>query len=237
MPEEVNRVLTDRCSDVLLIPSWDAVENLEREGIEKERIAFVGNVMIDTLLNRLESARALGTPSTMGLEKGGYALATLHRPSNVDTASALQTCLEALAAVAETCPVVLPLHPRTEKQVQAFGLGHLLEPLRITQALPYLEMLALVDSAKGVLTDSGGLQEETTALGVPCLTLREQTERPITVSEGTNRLAEWPLSVSGVVQAFFEQAALGRRGVGERAPDGWDGGAGRRTVEALVARM
>lgn len=234
MPEEVNRVLTDRCSDLLLIPSRDAVANLEAEGIASERIAFVGNVMIDTLLNRLDAARRLDVAGRMGLEAGSFAVATLHRPSNVDEAEALSTCLGALAAVAKDRPLVLPLHPRTEKQVEAFGLEALLEPLRVTEALPYLEMLSLIDGAECVLTDSGGVQEETTALGVPCVTLREQTERPITVEQGTNRLASWPLSVTGVVEVYESQAASGRAGVGERAPEGWDGHAGARTVEALA---
>lgn len=234
MPEEVNRVLTDRCSDLLLIPSRDATENLAAEGIESGRIAFVGNVMIDTLLNRLEAARELGVAARMGLEPGDFAVATLHRPSNVDTPDELSTCLRALGAVAEKRPVVLPLHPRTEKQVEAFGFEDLLEPIEVTDALPYLEMLSLIDTAEAVLTDSGGVQEETTALGVPCVTLREQTERPITIEQGTNRLAPWPITVEGVVEAYEERAATGRSGVGDRAPEGWDGRAGERTVAALA---
>lgn len=237
MPEEINRVLTDRCSDVLLIPSRDAVENLEAEGIPEERVAFVGNVMIDTLLNRLSPARELEVAHRMGLEVGAFALATLHRPSNVDTPEQLSVCLSALAAVAEERPVVLPLHPRTRKQIEAFGFEERLEPLKTTQALPYLEMLSLMDAAEGVLTDSGGIQEETTALGVPCVTLREQTERPITVEEGTNRLAPWPLTVDGVLEAYRSQISAGRAGVGERAPEGWDGKAGARVVQALADRQ
>ena len=233
MPEEVNRVLTDRCADLLLIPSRDASANLVAEGIDEERIVFIGNVMIDTLLQRLDAARALGLSATMGLKSGEYVVATLHRPSNVDDATCLTTCLTGLSAIAASCPVVLPLHPRTRKQIEAFGLNGLLQGLVITESLGYLEMLSLVDSAAVVVTDSGGVQEETTALGVPCVTLREQTERPVTVSEGTNRLAPWPLTVQGIVESYAAARAQGRVGVGQRSPEGWDGHAADRAVEAL----
>src|SRR5690606_37619548 len=193
MPEEVNRVLTDRLSDLLLTPSRDADENLRAEGIPEERIGFVGNVMIDTLFAQLPKARARDVPGQMGLERKCYAVVTLHRPSNVDDPTALRTVLEALGRVAREMPVVLPIHPRTRKNAENFGLSGLMEPLRVIEPLGYTEMLSLVEGAAIVLTDSGGLQEETTALGVPCITLREQTERPITLTEGTNRLAPWPL--------------------------------------------
>jgi UDP-N-acetylglucosamine 2-epimerase (non-hydrolysing) len=233
MPEEVNRVLTDVCSDLLLIPSWDAVKNLEREGIDTTRVAFVGNVMIDTLLDRLPAARQLGAACAMGLTPGRFVMATLHRPSNVDDCFALQTCLRALGALASEMPVVLPLHPRTAKQIQTFGLADLLLPLHVTEPLGYMEMLSLVDASALVVTDSGGVQEETTALGVPCVTLRETTERPVTVEQGTNRLAPWPLTMPGIHETCAAALATGRVGVGERAPDGWDGCAAQRTVRAL----
>ncbi len=233
MPEEVNRVLTDRCSDLLLIPSHDATENLRREGIEEGRIAFIGNVMIDTLLDRLPAARALSVPASMGLIVGEYVLATLHRPSNVDDRAMLSTCLSALGAIAAERPVVLPVHPRTLKQVTSFGLDALLAPLRVVDPIGYMEMLGLSDSAAVVVTDSGGVQEETTALGVPCVTLREQTERPVTVTEGTNQLAPWPLSRDGIVRTYRAAFARGRVGVGARSPDGWDGRAAERAVLAL----
>lgn len=236
MPEEVNRVLTDRCSDLLLIPSWDAVANLEREGIERDRVVFIGNVMIDTLLDRLPAAREAKMPAKMGLTPNDYVMATLHRPSNVDDRTALATCLEALSAIACDRPVVLPLHPRTAKQVEAFGLGNSLSTLRVTEPLAYLEMLSLVDGAAVVVTDSGGVQEETTALGVPCVTLRETTERPITVEEGTNRLVPWPLSVPGILDTYAAASAQGRAAVGERSPEGWDGRAAERAAEALATR-
>jgi UDP-N-acetylglucosamine 2-epimerase (non-hydrolysing) len=234
MPEEVNRVLTDRCSDLLLTPSRDAHPHLRAEGVPLERIHFVGNVMIDTLLAQLEAARALDMPAQLGLERGTYAVATLHRPSNVDQEPALRVCLEALALIAERMPVVLPVHPRTRQRAAAFGLEGLLGRLTAVEPLGYSGMLSLTDGAAVVLTDSGGLQEETTVLGVPCVTLREQTERPVTLTEGTNRMAPWPLSTGGVLRAFGEALASGRR-EGECTIEGWDGRAAARTVEALVA--
>jgi UDP-N-acetylglucosamine 2-epimerase (non-hydrolysing) len=160
-------------------------------------------------------------------------VATLHRPSNVDEPAAFEAVLAGLAAVSREVPVVLPLHPRTRRRADEFGLGHLLEGLRVLEPLGYLDMLSLTAGASAVLTDSGGLQEETTALGVPCVTLREQTERPITVTEGTNRLAPWPLSASGVLAAFRD--AVERGASGAAPPEGWDGRAGERAVEALAA--
>ena len=233
MPEEVNRVLTDRCSDLLLIPSRDAARNLAAEGIDDARVVFVGNVMIDTLLERLPAARALGVAASMGLAEGGFVISTLHRPSNVDDAAALEVCLRGLGAIARDRPVVLPLHPRTLKQVEASGLGDLLVPLRVSPPLGYLDMLSLVDASAAVVTDSGGVQEETTALGVPCVTLREQTERPITIEEGTNRLAPWPLTAAGILDSVGDAIARGRVGVGERSPEGWDGRAAERVADAL----
>jgi UDP-N-acetylglucosamine 2-epimerase (non-hydrolysing) len=233
MPEEVNRVLTDRCSDLLLTPSRDARANLIAEGIDDERIHFVGNVMIDTLLLRLDAARERDHARTLGLERDGYVAATLHRPSNVDEPDALRVCLEAFARIAERMPVVLPLHPRTRQRAETFGLGELLDAITVTQPLGYLEMLSVTDGARIMLTDSGGLQEETTVLGVPCVTLREQTERPITIEQGTNRLAAWPLTVDGIIAAFEEAVAQPRRAVGEVCPEGWDGRAAERLVSAL----
>ena len=233
MPEEVNRVLTDRLSDLLLTPSRDADENLRAEGIPEERIRFVGNVMIDTLFAQLPKARALDVPGQMGLERKCYAVVTLHRPSNVDDPTALRTVLEALGRVAREMPVVLPIHPRTRKNAENFGLSGLMEPLRVIEPLGYTEMLSLVEGAAIVLTDSGGLQEETTALGVPCITLREQTERPITLTEGTNRLAPWPLTVEGVSQMVAEVLHHSPEVARHRCPRGWDGMAAVRVVAVL----
>ena len=234
MPEEVNRVLTDRLSDLLLTPSPDAEDNLVAEGIARERIAFVGNVMIDTLLHQLHHARALDVPGRLGLERGTYAVATVHRPSNVDEPESLRTVLRALARVHERLPVLFPIHPRTRKNAERSGLDGLLGRLRVVEPLGYREMVSAVDGAAVVLTDSGGLQEETTALGVPCVTLREQTERPITIQEGTNRLAPWPLTVGGVVAAALEGAGGAECRPGRR-PKGWDGAAAVRIVERLAA--
>ena len=236
MPEEVNRVLTDRCSDLLLIPSWDAADNLRAEGIDAARVVFIGNVMIDALYGQLGPARAMDVPSQMDLRRGGFAIATLHRPSNVDSEDTLRTCLAACREIAREHPLVFPLHPRTRKQIDAFGLGSLLAGFKVTEPLGYLELVSLMDGAAIVITDSGGIQEETTALGIPCVTLREQTERPITVTHGTNRLAPWPLSVDGIVDSCRAAMARGRLAVGERAPEGWDGRAAERAVGALEAR-
>ncbi|HEX2080217.1 MAG TPA: UDP-N-acetylglucosamine 2-epimerase (non-hydrolyzing), partial [Longimicrobium sp.] len=226
MPEEVNRVVTDRISDLLLTPSRDAHPNLRAEGVPEERVVFVGNTMIDTLLRQLPRARERAFAQSLGLARGRYAASTLHRPSNVDDPAAFRSVLEALATVAREMPVVLPLHPRARKQARAFGLEPLLERLCVLEPVGYLEMLSLTEGAAVVLTDSGGLQEETTALGVPCVTLREQTERPVTVTEGTNRLAPWPLTAQGVVGAFRDALARGASGQPPPRPEGWDGRAG-----------
>ncbi len=231
MPEEVNRVLTDRLSDLLLIPSRDAETNLAAEGIGPDRVVFAGNVMIDSLHSELDAARALDMPGRFAVAPGGYALVTLHRPSNVDGRDSLATILEALAALAEEIPVIFPIHPRTARRAGDFGLDRLLENVTTVPPLAYREMVGLLVSAACVLTDSGGLQEETTALGVPCVTLREQTERPITLTAGTNRLAPWPLTVQGILGAWRD-AAVGR-GARKPAPEGWDGRAAARIVEAL----
>ena len=232
MPEEVNRVLTDRLSDLLLTPSPDAESNLLREGIELERIVFVGNVMIDTLLRMLPAARAIDAPRQVGVARP-FAVATLHRPSNVDSPETLRPILKALGTLSASMPVVLPLHPRTRQRVEEFGLAPLLAPLKATSPLGYTQMLGLQEAASVVITDSGGVQEETTVLGIPCITLRETTERPITVSVGTNRLAPWPLTEPGIVATVHAALEQGPSPVGARAPEGWDGRASQRIVSAL----
>ncbi|HVG44436.1 MAG TPA: UDP-N-acetylglucosamine 2-epimerase (non-hydrolyzing) [Longimicrobium sp.] len=233
MPEEVNRVLTDRLADLLLTPSRDAHPNLAAEGIDPRRVVFVGNVMIDSLFAQLAAARALDVPRTLELERGRYAVVTLHRPSNVDDADALSAVFGALEKVAGDLPVVFPLHPRTRQRAEEFGLLGRLAGVRATLPLGYREMVSLVEGAAVVLTDSGGLQEETTALGIPCVTLREQTERPVTVDEGTNRLAPWPLTADGVYRAFHGALAQGRSEAGS-VVEGWDGRAAERIVAALA---
>ena len=229
MPEEINRVVTDRISDWLLTPSSDADENLRREGVEPQRIVMVGNVMIDSLLASKERADTLSTVAALGLTPGAYAVCTLHRPSNVDDRARLAGLLDALGFVSKRLPVVFPLHPRTRKMIAEAGLAARVEEcpgLRLVEPMGYLEFLALTSRAKLILTDSGGLQEESTALGVPCLTLRENTERPITVSVGTNLVVGTdPERIKREATNILE--GRGKRG---RVPELWDG----RTAERIA---
>ncbi|MCA1828673.1 MAG: UDP-N-acetylglucosamine 2-epimerase (non-hydrolyzing) [Myxococcales bacterium] len=227
MPEEINRVLTDRLSDLLFTPSRDGDENLVREGIEKGRIHFVGNVMIDSLRAALPRARQSRIHERLELSKGGYALATLHRPANVDDPAALERLLSALSEVGQEIPVVFPIHPRTRSRLPE---GFNARGVKLVEPLGYLDFLALTADARLVMTDSGGIQEETTALGVPCLTLRENTERPITVEVGTNQLVG--TDPARVIPAARE--VLAGRGKKGRIPELWDGHAAERVAEVLV---
>jgi UDP-N-acetylglucosamine 2-epimerase (non-hydrolysing) len=224
MPEEINRIVTDRLADLLLTPSRDADETLRREGEPPEEIAFVGNVMIDTLFYALDHARKSGFRERVGVN-GDAVVVTLHRPSNVDDPERLAAIAGALRAVAEQRPVVFPMHPRTAERVRGSGIS--LGAVRVLEPLGYLEMLDLVDGASAVITDSGGVQEETTVLGIPCLTIRENTERPITIREGTNRLVPDPRDIPSVIQTI-------RRPASWRAPEGWDGKAAERIVRVLT---
>src|SRR5438128_173124 len=189
MPEEINRVVTDHVASLLFAPSREAAENLCREGLSPERIHFVGNVMIDSLVATIPAARALAAPRAHGVARGEYTIATLHRPANVDDAATLCELLGALGQLAADGPVLFPVHPRTQARIRTLrltvGAG---DGVRLLEPLPYLEMLGLISDAGLVITDSGGLQEETTWLGVPCVTVRPNTERPITCTIGTNRL-------------------------------------------------
>lgn len=233
MPEEVNRVLTDRLSDLLLTTSPEAVDNLVAEGVEADKVVFAGNVMIDTLMHELPQAREQDILERLGLRGERYVVVTLHRPSNVDVRGQLTGILDGLARIAEDVPVVLPLHPRTRERVDGFGLEELLKRFVITEPLGYHDMLGVMDGAMGVLTDSGGIQEETTVLGVPCVTLRDTTERPITVEVGTNRMVDWPPDREAIARAYAQMLARPRLGLAEAAPAGWDGRAAERIVEAL----
>lgn len=226
MPEEVNRVVTDRLSDLLLAPSADAVDNLRGEGYREDQVHLVGNVMVDTLLGNLDRARARPVLDRLGLPAGGYGLVTLHRPVNVDDVDTLAGLISALGAVATRCPLVLPAHPRTARQLEGLDLPI---GLKVVEALGYLDFVCLEASARLVLTDSGGVQEETTVLGVPCLTLRESTERPVTVTEGTNQVVG--RDPERIVAAAMEVLATG---VEPRCPALWDGRAGGRIAEAIV---
>ncbi|MFN3648022.1 MAG: non-hydrolyzing UDP-N-acetylglucosamine 2-epimerase [Armatimonadota bacterium] len=234
MPEEVNRVLTDQISDLLYTTEREAEVNLRGEGIPAERVRFVGNVMIDTLFTHLETARKSDITQQIGLTPGEYALCTLHRPSNVDTESGTHNLLQAIEVLARCLPVALPLHPRTRAKLQEFQLLRRLSEnpaVRPMEPLGYLEFLALMDQARVVLTDSGGIQEETTALGVPCLTFRENTERPVTISHGTNRLVG--CSVTELERALDE--VLSQPARIDRRPELWDGQAAPRIVVDLLA--
>jgi len=235
MPEEVNRVVTDSIVDLLLTPSPDADRNLLAEGCAPDTIVRVGNVMIDTLLTHLPRAQALDVPARFGMRPGEYAVMTLHRPSNVDDPATLERILRAVAALAMRLPVVFPVHPRTRAQILAGGLRSKLGStpgLVFCDPLGYLEFLSLSSRARLVLTDSGGLQEETTALGIPCLTLRENTERPITVEEGTNVL------VGTDPQRIEEAATLALAGARMgRIPALWDGHTAERIVAAVAERV
>lgn len=233
MPEEVNRVLTDRLSDLLLTPVEDAAIELAREGLSAIRTVFVGNVMIDALLDTLPRGLALGMPGRFGLSAGSYVLATLHRPSNVDEPERLAMLIEAFAEISATHSVVFPMHPRTRARVQAGPLGALLERIVVTEPFGYSEMLGMLDGAAATITDSGGVQQESTVLGLPCVTLRAQTEWPSTVSHGTNRLCSWPPTVRSVVQDTRVAVAAGRVPIGSVSPPGWDGHAASRIVSAM----
>jgi UDP-N-acetylglucosamine 2-epimerase (non-hydrolysing) len=227
MPEEINRVVTDRLSDFLFAPSADAVDNLRAEGYREDQIHLVGNVMVDTLLKNVERAARRPVLSELGLRPQEYCLVTLHRPSNVDDDGALQGVVRALDRIAVRCDVVFPAHPRTRARLAAIDMSP-----RISVIAPqgYLDFVALEASARLVVTDSGGVQEETTMLGVPCLTARESTERPITVSEGSNRVVG--TVPDDIVSAAME--VLDRPTPVYPRPDLWDGRAAARIAEVLV---
>jgi len=233
MPEEINRLLTDAMADLLLVSEPSGVTNLRREGVAEEKIRLVGNVMVDSLMAELPKARAEGAPAAFGVEPGGYGLVTLHRPSNVDEAGTLRRLLELLGELGRRLPLVFPMHPRTRASVERHGLLAMLEGgggLRCLDPLPYRANLGLMAEARVVLTDSGGMQEETSVLGVPCLTLRENTERPVTVDVGTSRLVG---NDPARIRAGFEDVLAGRWRAGQAIPL-WDGQAGPRVASALA---
>ncbi len=234
MPEEINRLVTDALADLLLTPSPDADENLRREGVPAARIRQVGNVMIDTLAANLERARAREAPRRLGVEPRRYVYVTLHRPSNVDERESLAAIVACLLDVSRRSPVVFPVHPRTRQRLADFGLLDLFtgaDGVKLVEPVGYLDSIGLAEAAACVLTDSGGLQEETTFLRVPCLTLRPNTERPVTISEGSNRLT----TLARLRSDFDAALQLRASGAPLPCPALWDGKASERIADALIS--
>lgn len=234
MPEEINRIVTDAISDYLFTTSIDADANLLAEGIPIEKIFFVGNVMVDTLLKHREQAVKLNYLKNINykIKKAGYALVTLHRQSNVDDRETLAKIVDAIEYIQNQLTVIFPVHPRTKKQLQKYGMDRKLASLKglvLLEPLGYLDFLSVMSGARVVLTDSGGLQEETTVLGIPCLTIRENTERPVTVSMGTNQLVgtDYGRIISAVERILEGNDIRGR------IPELWDGRAAERIVDII----
>jgi UDP-N-acetylglucosamine 2-epimerase (non-hydrolysing) len=234
MPEEINRILTDAISDLLLTTSQDASENLLKEGAAADKIKFVGNVMIDSLFYSLKLAENSTVQEDLDLTGKDYAVLTLHRPSNVDEKTIFEGLLDALVSVSETIPIVFPVHPRTRARITEFGFAEIIKrsQIRLIEPLGYLDFLRLYSGARIVLTDSGGIQEETTALSIPCLTLRENTERPITITHGTNRLVG--TNSQRIRQAAFEILENQPDSTDKKIPPLWDGRAAERICDCLL---
>jgi len=234
MPEEANRIVTDSLSDLLLVSEESGVENLRREGQPDDRIRLVGNVMIDTLLRQVRRAAGQSILNDLGLQQGSYAVVTSHRPSNVDDKETLRGLIQVLIDVSRSLPVVFPVHPRTQSRLESFGLLPELqaaEGIKLLEPLGYIDFLALTSQSRVIVTDSGGLQEESTALEIPCLTMRENTERPITVSEGTSVLVGsdpqlLDQHLRAVLDGTYKQG---------RCPKLWDGKAAERIVTELMS--
>lgn len=233
MPEEINRIATDAVCDVLWTPSPDGDAHLLAEGIPSSRITRVGNIMLDSFEMKRPAIEAAGEPAALGLTPGGYVVATLHRPSNVDDAAQLRALVDCLSEIQATLPIVFPVHPRTASRLADAGLEERLRAagIRLVTPLPYVRFMSLVAGAAAVVTDSGGIQEETTYLGIPCITLRENTERPITVSEGTNQLAD-----AASAPAQLRAALSWWRSNDLRRPDYWDGKTAGRCLADLRRR-
>ncbi len=232
MPEEVNRVLTDAISDLLFVTEPSGVENLRREGVAEEKIHFVGNVMIDSLLRSRAKADQSKILKELNLTAKTYAVVTLHRPSNVDNVENFSAILAALERIAKDMDIVFPVHPRTRKNLGALGLEgrmNAVKALKLVEPLGYLDFMKLTAEAAVVLTDSGGIQEETTILGVPCLTLRDNTERPVTISQGTNRLVG--NTTAGILKAYEDAR---RNPPSGKRPELWDGRAAERIVAVMT---
>lgn len=233
MPEEINRLVTDALADLLLTPSKDADKNLLREGIDKDKIRFVGNIMIDTLLTNVQKARQLKSYQSFGVNEKEYIFVTLHRPSNVDTKASLSIIMKHLVGLSKKMSVIFPMHPRTRKNLVEFGVADKTAKangLMICDPIGYNDTIGLVDKCRFVLTDSGGLQEETTALGIPCLTLRPNTERPVTITHGTNKLTSLDTlekDMAGILNSKQRKGCI---------PELWDGHTAERIVRILTEK-
>jgi len=229
MPEEINRIVTDSLADLLLTPSQDADENLRREGTPDSKIKLVGNIMIDTLVHNLEKARNRGTHKGLGLKERTYAYVTLHRPSNVDNKEALSAIISELNELSQQIPVIFPMHPRTRKRISEFAIALRNDSkFAIIDPVGYHDSLCLTEHARFVLTDSGGLQEESTYFEVPCLTLRPNTERPITLTLGSNKLTSIESLRSDIGSAIRGEPRIGK------APPLWDGNTAERILKELI---
>jgi len=236
MPEEINRILTDSISDLLFVTEQSGVDNLKREGVNSDKVYLVGNVMIDTLLANRNKAEQSPILEQLGLEKRKYAVITLHRPSNVDCLEGLEKIIAAFEVIQKDLKLVFPIHPRTKKNIEGSALKGRVEAMQnliLLEPAGYLDFLKLTANAALVLTDSGGIQEETTILGIPCLTLRENTERPITITEGTNQLVK--LTTQDILHAYTKLKEKNFN-VSGRIPKFWDGKAADRIAEIIICK-
>ncbi|ARN56290.1 UDP-2,3-diacetamido-2,3-dideoxy-D-glucuronate 2-epimerase [Sedimentisphaera salicampi] len=233
MPEEINRVLTDSISDLLFVTEQSGIDNLKKEGIPAEKVHFVGNVMIDTLLANREKAEQSAVLNDLGVQPKGYGVITLHRPSNVDNRDDFRKIIEAFREIEKDMPLIFPIHPRTRKNIKEMGFADVISEcgnIRLIDPVGYLDFMKLISNAAIVITDSGGIQEETTILQVPCMTLRENTERPVTVAEGTNRLVH--IDTSDILENY-NQLKADNFNVSGKIPKYWDGKAAERIAGIL----
>ena len=234
MPEEINRILTDRISDLLFVTEQSGVDNLRNEGVDSNKVHLVGNVMIDTLLANKGKAEKSDVLKRLGLSKGKYAVITLHRPSNVDDMTRFEEIITAFETIEKEIKLVFPIHPRTRNNIKGTNLEKrvgAMSNLLLLEPVGYLDFLCLMSNAALVMTDSGGIQEETTILGVPCMTLRENTERPVTITEGTNRLVR---ITSEDILKNYRQIMAGRDGYKSKVPKFWEGKAAERIAKIIA---